>query len=321
MGKITIKGEIIEFHEEELQVDDLLFWPENPRVYSALRKTGIEEPTQKDIENIMFSLENVKLLRNSIKVHGGLTHPVFVRNNVVIEGNSRLAAYRILCKTNPIEWGKIRCNILPDDMDDDLVFSFIGSIHINGVTEWSPFEQAGYLVRHQQRSKKPIEVIANDCGLTPKEAKLYVKVYETMLGNDDTDQSKWSYYYEMLKNRHIIAKSEKFPSLNLIDNLCESIKDGSIAGAADLRKVGKIAAVDSEHANNLLEAYLKKEETLDSAVAQVSEVDKKKQIDIVVQRFKSILRDKEYLSQRITKDDDFKLQLQRILTRLKNIVE
>mgnify|MGYP004642219173 FL=1 len=34
MGKINIQNEIIEYKEKELKVDDLLFWAENPRVYS-----------------------------------------------------------------------------------------------------------------------------------------------------------------------------------------------------------------------------------------------------------------------------------------------
>lgn len=191
MGKIQIQNETIEYRERELKVDELKFWPENPRVYSALRqKLFGEEPTQKDIEEVMTSLENVKRLRSSIKAFGGLTHPLFVRNGVVIEGNSRLAAYRLLCRIDKIKWAKVRCNVLPDDMSDDLVFALIGSIHIDGVTEWTPFEQAGYLFRHLQKSKKPIEAIAKDCGLTSSKAKLYVKVYETMLANEDTDQSK-----------------------------------------------------------------------------------------------------------------------------------
>ena len=36
MGKIKIQNELIEFKEKELKVDDLLFWEENPRVYSIL---------------------------------------------------------------------------------------------------------------------------------------------------------------------------------------------------------------------------------------------------------------------------------------------
>lgn len=88
MGKINIQNEIIEYKEKELKVDDLLFWAENPRVYSILRMhTGGEEPTQKEIEDIMIQkCANVKELRYSIKANGGLTHPIFVRKNIVIEG-------------------------------------------------------------------------------------------------------------------------------------------------------------------------------------------------------------------------------------------
>ena len=246
MGKIKIQNETIEYREREMKVDDLKFWPENPRVYSALRlKLMGEEPSQKDIEEVMTSLDNVKRLRSSIKAVGGLTHPLFVRNGVVIEGNSRLAAYRLLCRVDKIRWAKVRCNVLPDDMSDDLVFALIGSIHIDGVTEWTPFEQAGYLFRHLQKSKKPIEAIAKDCGLTPSKSKLYVKVYETMLANDDTDQSKFSYYLEMLKNGDITSKSAKNPELNLIDTLCQKIKSGTITKANELRDIAKLAKADS----------------------------------------------------------------------------
>lgn len=248
MGKIKIQNELIEFKEKELKVDDLLFWEENPRVYSILRMhTGGEEPTQKEIEDIMIQkCANVKELRSSIKANGGLTHPIFVRKNVVIEGNSRLAAYRLLCRSDKLTWAKIRCNVLPDDISDDLVFALIGSIHINGVTEWTPFEQAGYLFRHLQKSKKPIEAICKECGLTPAKARLYVKVYETMMSNEDTEQSKWSYYFEMLKNKSIPEKNAKIPGLNLIDNLCQKIKNGNIDNASDLRKIAKLASADNK---------------------------------------------------------------------------
>ena len=125
MGKIKIQNETIEFKEREMKVDELLFWSENPRVHSELHAVDGVEPTQKEIEDILTSKDHVKQLRNSIKTNGGLTHPVFVRDGVVVEGNSRLAAYRLLCRNDKITWAKIRCNVLPPDMSDDLVFSFI----------------------------------------------------------------------------------------------------------------------------------------------------------------------------------------------------
>lgn len=320
MGKITVQKETIEYREREMKVDDLKFWPENPRVYSALRlKLMGEEPTQKDIEEVMTSLENVKRLRSSIKAVGGLTHPLFVRNGVVIEGNSRLAAYRLLCRVDKIRWAKVRCNVLPEDMSDDLVFALIGSIHIDGVTEWTPFEQAGYLFRHLQKSKKPIEAIAKDCGLTPSKSKQYVKVYETMLANDDTDQSKFSYYLEMLKNGDITSKSAKNPELNLIDTLCQKIKNGSITKANELRDIAKLAKADSADANMALKAYLNDEESLSSAVAKVSEEDKKRHARDVASKFREFLTNANYVVQLMAEDEEFKFEMDRIISRLNRL--
>jgi len=317
MGKIVIQKETIEFKEEELNVDELLFWPENPRVYSALRlKLYGAEPTQKDIEEVMIHLENVKKLRASIRSVGGLTHPLFVRNGVVIEGNSRLAAYRLLCRIDKIRWGKVRCNVLPDDLSDDMVFSLIGSIHIDGVTEWTPFEQAGYLYRHSLKSKKPIEAIAKDCGLTPSKSKLYVKVYETMLENDDTDQSKWSYYFEMLKNGDITSKDKKNPDLHLIDELCGKIKDGSIIKATELRDVAKLAKVNTTEANNALKAYLDGRESIESAAAKVSKEESRKHAMSVASKFRELLLNSDYITQLIEEDEEFQYEMKKIVNRL-----
>ena len=320
MGKIQIQNETIEYRERELKVDELKFWPENPRVYSALRqKLFGEEPTQKDIEEVMTSLENVKRLRSSIKAFGGLTHPLFVRNGVVIEGNSRLAAYRLLCRIDKIKWAKVRCNVLPDDMSDDLVFALIGSIHIDGVTEWTPFEQAGYLFRHLQKSKKPIEAIAKDCGLTSSKAKLYVKVYETMLANEDTDQSKWSYYVEMLKNSDIATKSKNFPELNLIDTLCKKIKDGSITKANEFRDIGKLAKANSSEAYKALEAYINDEESLESAVTKVSAEEQKKHARHIAKSFREFLANPSFIHQLMNDDEEFKFEMDRIISRINKL--
>ena len=320
MGKIQIQNETIEYRERELKVDELKFWPENPRVYSALRqKLFGEEPTQKDIEEVMTTLENVKRLRSSIKAFGGLTHPLFVRNGVVIEGNSRLAAYRLLCRIDKIKWAKVRCNVLPDDMSDDLVFALIGSIHIDGVTEWTPFEQAGYLFRHLQKSKKPIEAIAKDCGLTSSKAKLYVKVYETMLANEDTDQSKWSYYVEMLKNSDITTKSKNFPELNLIDTLCKKIKDGSITKANEFRDIGKLAKANSSEAYKALEAYINDEESLESAITKVSAEEQKKHARHIAKSFREFLANPSFIHQLMNDDEEFKFEMDRIISRINKL--
>ncbi len=93
--------------------------------------------------------EHVKELKESIKSNGGLIDPIIVRDGdfVVLEGNSRLAAYRILYKTDPIKWAKIKVTLLPKDIPESAVFTLLGQYHIVGKDPWDPYEQAGYLYR------------------------------------------------------------------------------------------------------------------------------------------------------------------------------
>ena len=77
----------------------LLFYPENPRVYSVVRGDG-DVLEQDEIEKELGSQEHVKELLSAIRSNGGLTDPIIVQQgtNYVLEGNSRLAAYRFLAQ-------------------------------------------------------------------------------------------------------------------------------------------------------------------------------------------------------------------------------
>ena len=139
----------------EIEQSKLNFYPENPRVYSILNINNYT-PTQKEIEQLMCKQDHVKQLKESIKSNGGLIDPVIVRDGdfVVLEGNSRLAAYRLLHKQDPIRWSKIKAIILPKNISDSAVFTLIGQYHIIGRKDWNPYEQAGYLYRTLKKTKK-----------------------------------------------------------------------------------------------------------------------------------------------------------------------
>src|SRR6266704_984545 len=55
--------------------------------------------------------------------HGGLIEPMVVLRDTleVIEGNSRLAAYRILAEKDPVKWQKAKCHILPAKINASLI--------------------------------------------------------------------------------------------------------------------------------------------------------------------------------------------------------
>jgi len=268
---MTIGKEQVKVVETELKQSDLLFYPENPRVYNALHGIVGENPSQEEIQKHMQSLDSVKLLKLSIEANGGLLEPIIVRKNIVLEGNSRLAAYRLLAKIAPIKWGTIKANVMPDDTPEELVVALLGTIHIIGKTPWTPFEQAGYLTRAINRTRKPIDALANELGMQKSMAQSFIRVYQTMVENDDAEPHKWSYYFELDKRNDIKNADENNPSLNLIPTILERIKDDKIEKAADLRDIGKLVKARGETAEQALEEYLNDEITLKDAVELAKE--------------------------------------------------
>ncbi len=75
--------------------------------------------TQKDIEKEMWGVDSTKKLFRDIKRNEGLLEEIIVKDNLVIEGNTRLCAYRKLYadanRNNDSEgmgkWRKIRAKI------------------------------------------------------------------------------------------------------------------------------------------------------------------------------------------------------------------
>jgi hypothetical protein len=149
---ITMMGQDIDVTLEYEDQSRLLFYQLNPRTYSHLWKTDDCEPTQGEIQNVLTATDYVREhLVPSIKANGGLIEPLLVKGNVVLEGNSRLAAYRILAQGCDKKWQKVRVRRLPNSITEAEVFALLGEFHIDGKKDWAPFEQAGYLYREHTK--------------------------------------------------------------------------------------------------------------------------------------------------------------------------
>ena len=110
---VTLGGQEIPVRNGYLPVHDLSFYSENPRIYSLIQRPGVE-PSQDEIFDRLRGLDHVKQLIQSIRANGGLTDPMLVKDSdlVVLEGNSRLAAYRELARNDAIKWGKAKVRLL-----------------------------------------------------------------------------------------------------------------------------------------------------------------------------------------------------------------
>lgn len=219
----------IEFRRQ----DSLKFYIENPRVYSVVRQDE-EEPSQEDIEAALRQREHVKQLRIDIESNGGLTDAVIVHGGTqeVVEGNSRLAAYRMLAERDPIMWANMKCNVLPANIDDSLIAALLGQYHLAGKAEWPPYEQAGFLHRRFYKHNVDIPSLAREMPLKHGTIKLYIETYQFMVDEDDNTSARWSYYFEYLKNKKIQKARERYPKFD--DVLMDKIKSTEMT-AQELR--------------------------------------------------------------------------------------
>ena len=231
---LLIRGVEVPVQTTALPPAELRFFVDNPRVYSILRSDGTK-PSQSDIERKLLEMEHVKALIQDIKRDGGLTDPVIVRAGSleVLEGNSRLAAYRALAKHDPLKWNKMKCRLLPEDIDETRIFALLGQYHIKGKKDWAPFEQAGFLYRRSVNHNIEPAQLAQEIGLSMSKVKHLIATYQFMLDHGERDTSRWSYYDEYLKSKIIRNARLGQPGFDTL--VVEKIKSGEITRAVDVR--------------------------------------------------------------------------------------
>lgn len=267
---LTLCGKEIPVRLGKLPQTELKFYPENPRLYSIVR-AGEAEPSQSTIEKKLGAMDHVKQLAQSIRANSGLTDPLIVRDGdfVVLEGNSRLGAYRLLARNDAIKWGMVKCKLLPKDISEDMVFALLGEYHIIGKKDWAPYEQAGYLYRrHTIHGVDPAKM-AQEMGLSTRAVAQMISVYSFMVEHKDNDVSKWSYYDEYLKHNPIKKARETNPGMDKA--VVKKIKSGEIPRAVDVReKLTKIAAAGKKVVKSFLEKEDSFEKSYDKAIARAA---------------------------------------------------
>lgn len=264
---ITIRGKDIPVRTGEIEQSRLKFYVENPRIYSIVRADNAE-PSQEDIQDKLQSMDHVKTLIQDIKENGGLMDAVIVKDGTfeVLEGNSRLAAYRWLFEKDPIKWGRMRCTLLPKDIHDDDVFALLGQYHIKGKKDWAPYEQAGFLYRRHKNQGVKMSDLGKELGIGRKRVGQLIETYEFMIQHNETDIKHWSYYEEFIKSNRLKKIRDKFPDFD--KKFTDKVKSGEIGRAVDVRdKLQKIAC----GAEKVVAKFVSGEITFDDACERVDD--------------------------------------------------
>ena len=232
-GEIVIRHQRIPVRTLDIEHEQLRFFPDNPRVYSLLHADG-RHPSQEEIQEKLLEMEHVRVLIADIKINGGLIDPLIIRDGSfeVLEGKSRLAAYRALAQKDPIRWAKVRCTLLPADLDETLIFALLGQYHVKGKKAWAPYEQAGFLFRRFKMHNLNYLALGSEIGLSAQKVRHLVETYEFMQANEEPAE-RWSYYDEYLKSSKIREARAAQPTLDRV--IVEKIKSGEIDRAVAIR--------------------------------------------------------------------------------------
>ncbi len=229
VGDITIPAEI-----RFLSVADLRYYKVNPRIFSILKQFG-DSVTQEEIEKQLWEQDATHDLYRDIQQNGGLLEEIIVRDGEVLEGNSRLCAYRYLLKhakekadQNGIKkWEVIRAKILPQDTDDRTVFAILGMLHIRGKAKWIPYEQASYLFRQSSAYRMKPRELAAQIGHSETEVENMIEAYKLMEKYKITDTSRFSYFVEFAKSRKLADCTQYLPKgMDLAEKFSEWVRDG-----------------------------------------------------------------------------------------------
>lgn len=293
IGSLTLRGQTISTQTLDLDHKKLRFYVDNPRIYSLVRSDD-RTPDQDEICEKLQDHEHVKELIVSIAENGGLIDPIIVRAGdfVVLEGNSRLAAYRHLATKDPIKWARIRCTVLPDTIDEKLVFALLGEYHIKGKKDWLPYERAGFLFRRHKQHSIPLSTVAQEIGISDKEARHIVNVFEFMIQHGEADRDRWSYYDEFLKSQKIKKAREEHAGFDAL--VVAQVQSKAIPTAMDLRdKLPAICTAPKKVLTRYMDGRYSLDEAYESAKNAGAEND----------ALNKLKRFREWLARADTKDD------------------
>ena len=163
-----------------IEVTKLTFDAKNPRLFEYDLGSN---PSDAEVIKLLWDVMDVKELVWSIEASGFFPHePLIVlqegKKNIVIEGNRRLAAVKLLSDPKLAGSLKIEVPALTDEEKGKLrilpvlfdtradSWRYLGFKHVNGPAKWSSYGKSRYIANVHRDLKVPLEAIARQIGDT-----------------------------------------------------------------------------------------------------------------------------------------------------------
>lgn len=247
--EIPIAGVPEEVEITDIEIDKLVLDNENPRIGYCLDNIMrvSDTPSQSDLELALkeVNYEEYNNLKRTIEVNEGIlgeiwVYPIGDEKYKIIDGNTRVLIYKDLREKYPHKdiYKKIRCRVLPPDIDERAI-TFIRLItHLRGINDWQAYERARilYLLWKEGYTEEELQ---NTTKLSLNDIRRWREAYKNMseqfLPNysDKPDALlKFSYFVEFENKR--VKDGMKRYGLTVRD-FCDWVGNEEITRAQDVR--------------------------------------------------------------------------------------
>lgn len=246
---IRVGNKDFELERTRVPLEFLRLDPDNQRLSYLLRRKG-GHAAEADLQTLLWEMDPVKDLYNSIYQNGGLISDLIVRRDgLVVEGNCRTVCLRELNKRYPADprWQQIYVQKLPESASDEQLTMLIGELHIAGKIEWRAFEQAEYVWKMNALFGKTYDFLASHLRWSRSKVMQKIAAYEEtkayMEETGDTDGiNRFSHFEEFMKKKELREKREDDPTF--MARFREWVKDGRFPDAKDVRNLPEILEAD-----------------------------------------------------------------------------
>lgn len=249
-ANIVVDGRNIAYELAELDIFTIDYYTENPRINYIISKYPADTITSELIEKTLLRKESTKELIHEIEENGGLLEPVIVLSGKVIEGNTRLCAYRRLYqKSQQEKWRKIRAQVITEQLTQKEIFTILSNYHIRGKTPWDLYEKAACINKMIDQGQG-IEEVARIIRSTKTKVENMLKAYKIMRdkylvraqnqeeNGSSEDLKKFSYFDALFTNKDLAQRVENTPQF--LDEFVEWVAEGRILKAQDVRELHNI---------------------------------------------------------------------------------
>jgi hypothetical protein len=251
-NSIIVLGRTITYEIKDVDIHSLQYYPENPRINYIISRYPKNEITQDLIQTELFNLQSTKERMKDLEENKGLIDEVYVLRDQVVEGNTRLCAFRWLSKKYPDEkhWKTIKARILQDDVSEEELFHILGIFHIKGKTEWDAYEKAAYIHKMIVVLKKSPDEIGKQLRMQQKNIEAALKAYKVMgekflskskdksIDKQHDDLRKFSYFDAFYHQKELVEREENTPEF--MNNFVTWVKEDRFKNAQGVRDLPKI---------------------------------------------------------------------------------